>query len=197
MVDTSCQVPVKHLTDKDIFGTDQMSNTEPYRTARVFLFNGEGKLAVLYQEKVNYYSFPGGKIEEGETGSQAACREVLEETGYQCTVDAFVCRIEENRGSIDSVVHSSFYIAHAVSDTGELHLTEREVQAKTRCYGWFTVEETRKLLLQSSTSTPLGKYLQARDLLALDELEAAAHKTAFFYDNYKCGNAHCRNPSIH
>ena len=72
-----------------------------------------------------------------------------------------------------------------MSDTGELHLTEREVQAKTRCYGWFTVEETRKLLLQSSTSTPLGKYLQARDLLALDELEAAARNTAFLKENFQ------------
>lgn len=160
-----------HLSDKDIFGTDQRSSGEPYCTARVFLFNTEGKLAVLYQEKVDYYSFPGGKIEEGETGSQAACREVLEETGYRCTVDAELCRIEENRGSIDSVVHSTFYIAHAVADTGELHLTEREIRAKTRCHGWFTLEEAKKLILQSSTSAALGKYLQARDLLALEELE--------------------------
>lgn len=171
MVETDDQVQVMYLTDKDIFGTNQLSHSEPYRTARVFLFNDERKLAVLYQEKVDYYSFPGGKIEEGETGSQAACREVLEETGYRCAVDAILCRIEENRGAIDSVVHSSFFIAHTEENTGQLHLTERELQAQTRCYGWFTLEEARKLLLQSSTSTPLGKYLQARDLLALDALE--------------------------
>ena len=36
---------------------------------------------------VEIWTFPKGKIEKGETAEEAAIREVLEETGFLCSID--------------------------------------------------------------------------------------------------------------
>ncbi len=53
-----------------------------------------GQIALMRREKHGqlYYVFPGGKQEEGETGIQAAAREVQEELGLQVTVGRLVAQ---------------------------------------------------------------------------------------------------------
>lgn len=41
----------------------------------------EGKLAMIYSRKYNYYKFPGGGIEQGESHEDTLIREVKEESG--------------------------------------------------------------------------------------------------------------------
>lgn len=42
-----------------------------------------GRIAMVYSRKYNYYKFPGGGIEQGESLHQALLREVAEESGLQ------------------------------------------------------------------------------------------------------------------
>ena len=51
---------------------------------RVFVVAGNEVLCIRYKEEnIGYIDIPGGKIEEGETGVEAAIREVKEETGIE------------------------------------------------------------------------------------------------------------------
>ena len=51
---------------------------------RVFVVAGNKDLCIRYKEEnIGYIDIPGGKIEEGETGVEAAIREVKEETGIE------------------------------------------------------------------------------------------------------------------
>ena len=43
----------------------------------------DGKVAMVHSLKYDYYKFPGGGIEAGETRPQTLIREVLEESGLQ------------------------------------------------------------------------------------------------------------------
>jgi 8-oxo-dGTP diphosphatase len=44
------------------------------------------KVLLIHRPGYNDWSFPKGKVDKGETFKQAALREVVEETGYHCTV---------------------------------------------------------------------------------------------------------------
>jgi 8-oxo-dGTP diphosphatase len=58
--------------------------------------NGNGKPEILLVHRPAYddWSFPKGKAQNGETPADAARREVLEETGLECTVGAEVATLE-------------------------------------------------------------------------------------------------------
>ena len=54
------------------------------------VLSGRVEVACIYRESRGDWTFPKGKLDEGETFEQAAIREVLEETGMHCRVERFV-----------------------------------------------------------------------------------------------------------
>ena len=56
---------------------------------RRFLPGGRVEVACIYREARGDWTFPKGKIDEGETFEQGALREVVEETGMLCEVIRF------------------------------------------------------------------------------------------------------------
>ncbi|WP_410614740.1 NUDIX hydrolase [Amycolatopsis sp. lyj-109] len=55
-----------------------------------FIQDDEGRILMIRRTDNNLYSIPGGQLELGETLSQAAVREVREETGIECEVTGVV-----------------------------------------------------------------------------------------------------------
>ncbi len=55
-----------------------------------FIPGGRVEVACIYREARGDWTFPKGKLDEGETFQQGALREVLEETGMRCRVVRFV-----------------------------------------------------------------------------------------------------------
>ena len=51
---------------------------------------GRFEVAVIHRPDRDDWSFPKGKLDEGESFEDAALREVLEETGYRCRLVRFV-----------------------------------------------------------------------------------------------------------
>ena len=63
--------------DYDINGTRYVRNSSRCINIK------NGKVAMIYSQKYNYYKFPGGGIEKNETMIDALVRETLEETGMK------------------------------------------------------------------------------------------------------------------
>ena len=51
---------------------------------RRFVAGGRVEVACIYREARGDWTFPKGKIDDGETFEQGALREVFEETGMSC-----------------------------------------------------------------------------------------------------------------
>ena len=55
-----------------------------------FVAGGRVEVACIYREARGDWTFPKGKLDDGETFEQAALREVHEETGMRCHVVRFI-----------------------------------------------------------------------------------------------------------
>jgi 8-oxo-dGTP pyrophosphatase MutT (NUDIX family) len=95
------------------------------------------------------WTFPKGRIDQGETWPQAALREVEEETGWKCRI---VVRVGTYRGDL---TNTRFYLMRPVSKTGA-------PDQETEDIAWVRVERAVHLL--NKTRTPRGRE---RDLTAL------------------------------
>ncbi len=162
---------IAYLTDLDILGTPGLSSAAPRVTARAVVVNPRGMLAVMYAEKYDIHTLPGGGVEAGESIEEALRREIAEETG--CTIAAIepLGYVEENRAYADCTRISYYYIVHAADDTLSPHLTDVEIANGTRVI-WCTLEEAYARIALPVFERPQGKFLQARDVAVLNAYRA-------------------------
>ena len=72
-----------------------------------------------YGEWKDYWEFPGGKIEPGETPEEAIVREIHEELGAIIAVDGHLVTIDHDYETFH--LHMACFLAHVAEGALELH----------------------------------------------------------------------------
>jgi len=134
---------LKRITDKELFGIDGFNNAEPYKAARAVLLDDKNLVAVLYLKKLNFYTLPGGGIDDGETIGQALAREMQEETGCYSDIICELGKIEENSLTYNWSGISWCFLSKIKGEKGLLHLTQEEINVETQVH-WYHIHEAVK-----------------------------------------------------
>ena len=75
-----------------------------------------------YGDFKDWWEFPGGKMEAGETPEEALVREIREELSADISVDEFLCTVEYDYPQFHLTMHC--YLCSLVTEA--LHLNEHE-----------------------------------------------------------------------
>lgn len=158
---------IERLTDETVLGTPGLSHAQPRCTARAIVKNRQGLYALMYAEKFDLYSLPGGGVEGEERPVDALRREIFEETGCLCQEIEALGIVEENRFHADYTQISYYYLVTTDGPQTDPELTEAERQNRTSLQ-WHPLEEVIRRITTPVHSTAQRKFLQARDTAALN-----------------------------
>jgi 8-oxo-dGTP pyrophosphatase MutT (NUDIX family) len=139
-----------------------------HRSAGIIMRNGKALLMHRFKDGCEYYVFPGGGIEEGETPEETVIRELLEETQVEMRISRLVYKV-----SYDSGENQYYYLCEYVS--GVPALRPDSIEFKRTQEGLDTYEP---LWVDISKMEKLTLYpLEIRGVLVNDLAKGLAKET--------------------
>ena len=122
-----------------VFAADLGLRT-PLATADMAVFDEADRLLLTKRSDTGQWCMPGGAADVGESASQAAVRECLEETGLRVRATALLGLYDNRRFHVDPPVQTYCSVFGGEVTGGELVLTPETLDA-----GWFTAEQAAEL----------------------------------------------------
>lgn len=119
-------------------GTERRGPMKQIEVVAAIIRDGEGRIFATqrgYGDFKDYWEFPGGKMEDGETQEEALKREIREELSAEISVDEFLCTVEYDYPQFHLTMHC--YSCSLLSES--LHLNEHEAAR------WLKPDELRSV----------------------------------------------------
>lgn len=124
-----------------------------YRVTGLIIRSKKALLIHRFKHGEEYWVFPGGGVEEGETWEEALSREILEETGLKLTGYTYLSESVENPGCI-------FYSCELEPGTPVLGGPEAEEQSPGNRHILEWVELEKLLEMNNIFPKPDKRFLQ-------------------------------------
>ncbi len=167
------------LFDMDLHDYDACTHSFVRNSARSIILR-DGKTAMIHSLKYDYYKFPGGGIENGESPVDAMIRETREEAGLVVIPESvreygYVHRIQKSDSDpTECFVQDNFYyLCSALDDTVSQELDGYE--AKENYLLEFIDPQTAIRKNRAAANTPYNRMMFEREARVLELLIAEGH----------------------
>ncbi|KAM6481178.1 NUDIX hydrolase domain-like protein [Trichoderma sp. SZMC 28011] len=161
--------PSSNTPNHKIIGTkDPAKSYTDRKSTRVIALKPSGEIAIIYVKEGNYYKLPGGGIEADESPTEAALREVKEETGAIVALRSTDCFATTEEFRFQQHQVSYCYLADVLDDAGEPCLTEEEL-ADGFVHQWMTMSKALEVMSAAKPTTEFGCFVKERDIYVLAE----------------------------
>jgi 8-oxo-dGTP diphosphatase len=138
------------------------------KSVRGIILDNDKNIALIYSQKLDYHTLPGGGIEPGETLEQAIIRECREETG--CTVNiiqtlGIVREIREDHKKTGEIV--GYVLETTKQDT---QILQPDEQKELLTVIWTPLKKAQEIFNQEIIKYPEHKHIGQRALVFLNEI---------------------------
>ena len=137
-------------------------------TVRAVIFDSKNRVAILGVSKFNFYTIPGGGVDEGEDYVEAVMRECREESGCDIQIMQEIGIIIEQQPHLNRTKISYCYLARKLPGELPINLTAEETEEQYALQ-WVDIERAILLTKNSQTTNYKGRFIKIRDSIFLEK----------------------------
>lgn len=138
------------------------------KSVRGVILDNDKNIALIYSQKLDYHTLPGGGIEPGETPQQAIIRECREETGCTVNIIQTLGIVREIRAKHKKVGEIVGYVLEAVSHDAQILQPDEQEELLT--VTWTPLKKAREIFNHEIIKYPEHKHIGQRALVFIDEV---------------------------